>query len=79
MKKADNARSVFHLEYGDGTEFVSKPCEHLSEAIVQSGRSYPPETATFDWSGIITPCTTMGIIRAMQQASDRIVMNALAA
>jgi hypothetical protein len=79
MKPSNNARSVFHLHYDDGTDFVSLPCEWLSEAIVQSGRPYPPTSATFDWGDINTPCTTMGILRSMQEAGDLIVMNALAA
>jgi hypothetical protein len=79
MKKANNDRSVFYLNYDDGTDFVSKPCEWLSEAMVQAGRPYPPTSAAFDWGGILTPCTPMGIIRAMQEASDRIVTNALRA
>lgn len=79
MKKANNERSIFVLHYDDGTDFISQPCEWLAEAIVQAGRPYPPASASFDWGGIITPCTTMGIIRAMTEASDRIVMNALTA
>jgi hypothetical protein len=70
MKPSNNARSVFHLHYDDGTDFVSLPCEWLSEAIVQSGRLYPPTSALFDWGGILTPCTPMGIIRSMQEASS---------
>ena len=65
MKKADNARSVFYLHYDDGTDFVSRPCRHLDEAIVQSGYRERPITADFLWGDIMTPCTQDGIDRAM--------------
>lgn len=79
MKKAHNTCSVFHLDYGDGGTFTSKPCKWLTEAIIQSGRIYPPTSASFDWGGIITPCTTMSILRAMQEASGRIQSSPIAA
>jgi hypothetical protein len=79
MKKSNNERSVFHLHYDDGTDFVSQPCEWLVEAIVQAGRPYPPISATFDWGGILTHCTTNGIIRSMREASILLRLHALAA
>jgi hypothetical protein len=62
---AQKRRSVFILDYDDETQVQTKACECLSEAIASTRCSERPIAASFWYGSVLTPCTEMGITRAM--------------